>query len=60
MDNRHCSNCCYSEWCQCDKVCEDYTPVGEQVINAEVDNLIESKRVAFYTEWFEYIADNEQ
>lgn len=51
MDNKHCINCYYCDKCQCDKVCEYYTPIDEPPI----DDIIEQNRKEFHREWFRYI-----
>lgn len=55
MSHKKCVNCYYGDLCQCDEVCEDYTPVNEQSIDEEIDNMVEKNRIAFRAEWFRYI-----
>ena len=55
MSKKHCSNCYYSDRCDCSEVCEDYTPLTEEAIDEEVNDMIENNRVAFRAEWFGYI-----
>ena len=55
MSKRCCANCYYINKCDGAETCEDYTPVDEQTIDEEVDDMIEDNRMVFYTECFEYI-----
>lgn len=57
LSKKHCDNCYYNDQCDYGEMCEDYTPIGEQAINEEVDDMIENNHVTFRTEWFEYIED---
>lgn len=57
MSHKRCVNCYYGDLCQCDEVCEDYTPVNERSIDEEIDNMVEKNRIAFRAEWFIYIED---
>lgn len=54
------SNCYFGDKCQCNSVCEDYTPLGEESEYFEVEEFIEQQRVGFREEWEEYIANNEE
>lgn len=55
MSKKHCSNCYYSDKCDCTEVCEDYAPLTGEAIDEEVNDMIENNRVAFRAEWFGYI-----
>lgn len=50
--NKDCKQCLYFDDCDADRVCEDYTPLGD-----DVDELIESRRAEFHEEWFQYIEE---
>lgn len=55
MRKKYCCDCLYGYECGRAEVCEQYTPVGKEASDAEVNDMIEDNRVAFRAEWFEYI-----
>lgn len=55
LSKRYCGNCYYGDLCHCDETCEDYTPVNEQSIDEDINNMVEQNRIAFRKEWFGYI-----
>lgn len=40
-------------------MCGGYSPITDDAIDQEVDNIIESGRYQFYEEWYEYVAEYE-
>lgn len=59
MSKKYCSNCLYGYEHGRSEVCEMYTPITPEAVDAEVDDMIEENRVAFRAEWFEYIEECE-
>ena len=55
LSKKYCSECLYGYECGRAEVCETYTPLTEEAIEAESDDTIEDNRIAFRAEWFEYI-----
>ena len=55
LSEGYCSDCYYYDLCDHEKVCEYYYPVGEDVTDAEIEDMIERNRVEFRSEWYEYI-----
>lgn len=53
--NKKCRRCLYFDLCGTNKVCDDYTPLSE---NIDINYIIEAKRREFYKEWFQYIKEN--
>lgn len=52
---KKCNNCCYFDICSRGTICDDYVPLsieGEDII---IEELIESNRKDFHTEWTKYI-----
>lgn len=50
--NKCCKQCLYFDQCISNKVCENYTPLGD---SEDIDKIIEAKRAEFHKEWFKYI-----
>lgn len=50
---RTCRMCLWLDQCGQDDVCEDFSPLGE-----DVEEFIEKERELFVAEWLEYIRDN--
>lgn len=57
MSNRYCVNCYYDDLCQSNEVCKDYTPVNEQAVDECIEDIIEKNKIAFRSEWFQYIEE---
>lgn len=57
LSHRNCDSCYYSDACPHDGLCEYFASYEEQIITEEVSSFIEEGRMAFYTEWFEYIKE---
>lgn len=55
MSKNLCYNCYYSDRCDCQDVCEDYIDVNECDDCNDIDDMIETNRIAFRAEWFKYI-----
>ena len=54
-----CSNCYFYDICDDRHMCGGYSPITDEAIDQEVDNIIESGRYRFYEEWYEYMAEYE-
>ena len=55
--SKDCKNCFYNDKCPSEEVCEDYTPLEEEQDDAEIDELIEARRIEFRKEWVKYIEE---
>lgn len=56
--SKDCKNCFYNDKYPSEEVCEYYTPLEEEQDDAEIDELIEARRIEFRKEWFKYIEEN--
>lgn len=57
MSNR-CSTCYFHDKCGSDIKCEDYAPIGDELSDDAIDDMIESNRDSFYRDWFKYIYED--
>lgn len=55
--NKSCKQCFYFDNCGSDEVCKDYTPLEDNM--DDIDEIIESRRIEFSKEWFQYIEEND-
>lgn len=53
--NKKCKCCLFCDQCCSDEVCEDYTPLNDDM---NMNKIIESRRTEFHKEWFQYIEEN--
>lgn len=56
--SKSCKNCFYYDKCRSREICEDYTPLEDDMSDAEIEEIIEAKRAEFREEWQQYIEEN--
>ena len=52
---RSCKGCVHYDVCTENKVCDDYFPINAHGESIYVEQLIESGRENFHSDWHEYI-----
>lgn len=57
--NKECRHCLYFDQCGLDEACEYYAPLGDEYDDDNIEDIIETRRIEFREEWFEYIEENE-
>lgn len=48
-------SCLWYDQCECEKVCEDYTPADDM---GDLDEMIENGRMTYRAEYFKYASEN--
>lgn len=54
-----CKACYWYEICSYDPPCDDFTPIGNELSDEEIDDLIEMRRLEYRAEWAEYLSEFE-
>jgi len=54
---KKCSLCLWNDQCYItSSICAHFTPINDEPIESDLEDLIERERFRFYEDWFEYIA----
>lgn len=59
MSRRRCSNCIFRSACDEHKVCEDFSPIDDDMDDYHVGRSIRSRREEFLADWNEYVMDRD-
>jgi len=57
MSKRNCAACLFGDHCRSNSVCEHYSPVDEEMTDAELERYIEKGRKDYLREWWRYTGD---
>ena len=57
MSNKKCKDCYYCDVCSKDKVCDDFTPITDDGVNAIIEEAIDRGRIEYRAAWNEYIRE---
>lgn len=57
MTDKRCTQCMFSDICNCNGVCEFFYPVTEDAEDEVLDEIIEAYCKRFQDEWTEYLTN---